>query len=570
MAPSNTENPNPIAATTATATTATVTPTPSSASCKRKLFWHQSIVKRTVSFVESDMESVVRRAPFLQQVEPDHANIALFSRCEIETGCLLGTGGFSVVMEVTGFTLDPTISARLTPAQNELRERYVRDCLDPNTGRGMFAVKHLQERLLKSQKDFQFAASDLVVEGAYLSLLNHPNIVTCRGLPVDGVHALQDGKHDGYFILSDRLEDTLAKRIQEWKKATSVTSTNSTSTSTTSTSSAQPSVHTKTLYALQIANALEYLHSHGIMFRDLKPHNIGFSTKKSTEGGSSVTEVDQVQLLDFGLVRELPEQHASESDVFEMSGVGTRRYMAVEVILPSARYNCKADVYSWSMVFWEMLSLHKPYATYSVEEHNENVCLAGERPALNSQEWPVSVQYLLQQAWVTSVDERFTMRQVKNALCMIVESNTRDNINMNMNNNSVKNNINIKNKMIFIKAPDSPVSVAMPTNNRYEDDINKGSCNISNVSLTKSRVASRSAPHVYLQLKPVVEDEEHPIIKYSPTHSMSESSRSCSDDGMASLSVMGDSSLLEVTWTSLEGIEVVVDRALEERIVEPL
>jgi serine/threonine protein kinase len=43
-----------------------------------------------------------------------------------------------------------------------------------------------------------------------------------------------------------------------------------------------------------IASALSYLHEHGVIYRDLKPGNIGFDA-------NSV-----VKLFDFGLSRELP------------------------------------------------------------------------------------------------------------------------------------------------------------------------------------------------------------------------------------------------------------------------
>jgi hypothetical protein len=105
--PNTNTNPTTTATTSATPNTSTATTrtttagtTPSATPCKRKRWWQHSIVKRIDSFIKSDIESV-------QQVKPEQANIALFPRCEFETGRVLDTGGVSVVPEVTGFHLDP-------------------------------------------------------------------------------------------------------------------------------------------------------------------------------------------------------------------------------------------------------------------------------------------------------------------------------------------------------------------------------------------------------------------------------------------------------------------------------
>merc|ERR1712176_494404 len=51
----------------------------------------------------------------------------------------------------------------------------------------------------------------------------------------------------------------------------------------------------------QIASALAYIHSRNVVYRDLKPQNIGFARV----GQDSEDDV-VVKLMDFGLARELP------------------------------------------------------------------------------------------------------------------------------------------------------------------------------------------------------------------------------------------------------------------------
>ncbi|XP_035952825.1 mitogen-activated protein kinase 13 isoform X2 [Halichoerus grypus] len=86
----------------------------------------------------------------------------------------------------------------------------------------------------------------------------------------------------------------------------------------------------------QMLKGLKYIHSAGVIHRDLKPGNL------------AVNEDCELKILDFGLAR-----HADA----EMTGyVVTRWYRAPEVILSWMHYNQTVDIWSVGCVMAEMLT----------------------------------------------------------------------------------------------------------------------------------------------------------------------------------------------------------------------
>ncbi len=62
--------------------------------------------------------------------------------------------------------------------------------------------------------------SDLAVEAEFLSALSHPNIIKLRGVSQGGAECFGNGP-GGYFLIIDRLFETLDERIKNWKEADS-------------------------------------------------------------------------------------------------------------------------------------------------------------------------------------------------------------------------------------------------------------------------------------------------------------------------------------------------------------
>ena len=132
---------------------------------------------------------------------------------------------------------------------------------------------------------------------------------------------------------------------------------------------------------------------------DLKPDNVGFNF----EG--------RVKLFDFGLAKELDPLQKTTDGMYEMSGgTGSRRFMAPEVALGQP-YNLSADIYSFSILFWELVALEKAFGKLSQDEHRENVIKKNDRPILK-REWRPAIQYILQNCWKRNPRERTSAKEL--------------------------------------------------------------------------------------------------------------------------------------------------------------
>ncbi|KAK3043839.1 hypothetical protein RJ639_000538 [Escallonia herrerae] len=146
------------------------------------------------------------------------------------------------------------------------------------------------------------------------------------------------------------------------------------------------------MFAVDVCKGMEYLHQSNIIHRDLKTANLLMDSH------------NVVKVADFGVARFQNQEGVMTAET------GTYRWMAPEVINHQL-YDQKADVFSFAIVLWELVTAKVPYDTMTPLQAALGV-RQGLRPDLPNNTHPKLLD-LMQRCWEVIPGDRPSFSEIR-------------------------------------------------------------------------------------------------------------------------------------------------------------
>ena len=156
--------------------------------------------------------------------------------------------------------------------------------------------------------------------------------------------------------------------------------------------------------AIEVAKGVSFLHNHcNLIHRDLKSLNLL----------ATVSDLSfAVKVCDFGVSRVVDRRKTMTGNV------GTVSWIAPEVF-EQRKYSEKADVYSFGIVLWELLTRRVPFA----DIHSFSIpvsVIKGDRPSI-PKDCPSALKKLIRECWQPKASKRPPFSKIVEILQKIVE-----------------------------------------------------------------------------------------------------------------------------------------------------